>query len=412
MRALLSTSIGLLLTVALATPAIALPGTTADAGVYMVDGPVVHDVVVVAGKAWIGGRFSNVLNGSGSQVASATGLTVFNGDGTLAASLHSALPALTGSSAKVYDMSLGPNGILYVAGTFGYSFGGKSYKNLVGIDPATGSVVAAYNAIGLRAVLATSDYVYAGGTSLQRYALSGGAASGSWHAMRAYIDSSLRGHSTAAIFREIEQISSSTLLVVGQFDWIDVKDAAHEKKVAVKVDVATGEPELGPESWAVDCTCADQNTAAFGLAIETADGIAYVAAGGNDWMGAFRISDGSRLWQTDVNGSAQEITLYDGSTLVVGGHWTSIEDDGAGDQGGNECPARSAASQEPCWLQPRLAAISRTTGFPDASWAPNVCCLYRGVWALAVEGSMVHVGGEFTKLDGESGPERYYGRYS
>jgi hypothetical protein len=397
-----------------AAPAWALPSSVADEGVYMVDGPVVHDVVVHpgTGNAWIGGRFSAVLNQSGSEVASASNLTVFDPAGKLATSLHDGLPNLAGSGATVFDLSLGPNGVLYVAGKFTYTQGGKSFKNLVGINPNTAAIVATYNVGALKSVLATADYVYAGGTKLFRMGLNGGKAGGEWHSITALADPNLRGHKMQPAFREIELASPDTLLVVGQFDWIDEKDTAHEKKVAVKVDVATGQPQLGPGSWGVQCTCARQSSAAFGLAVDVAGDVAYIAAGGNDWVGAFGLSTGARIWQTDTNGSAQDVAIFDGSTLIVGGHWTYIEDDGPDDESGNECPARNVEDPTPCWAQARLAAISRVDGMPDTSWTPQPCCLYRGVWAIAVEGARVHIGGEFTKLDSAPGPERYYGRFS
>jgi hypothetical protein len=404
--------LGFILIVAMPTAAIAAPSSTADDGVYMVDGPVVNDIVVHAGNTWIGGKFSDVENQSGNSVAGATGLTVFDGAGTLVGSLHAAIPNLGGSKPTVFDLSMGPNGVLYVAGTFNYSYGGKNFKNLIGIDPSTGAVAATYASSALKSVLATSDYVYGGGKKLWRFNLNGGSAGGSWHTMTAYADGSIRGHQMNPAFREIEQISDSTLLVVGQFDWIDGQDGAHEKKVAVKVDATTGQPDLGSGSWTLQCDCVRQESSAFGLALDVADGIAYVAAGGNDWVGAFQVSDGSRIWQTDTNGSAQDVAVYDGSTLVVGGHWTYIEDDGVSDQSGAECPARNASNPDPCWAQARLAMISRVDGMPDKTWTPAPCCLYRGVWATVVAGTTVHIGGEFTRLDAESGPEHYYGRFS
>lgn len=72
---------GLLTTLAiLLLPGTALagvPSSTALDGVFMVDGPVVHDVVLHGSNTWIGGRFEGVENQNGSRVASATGLTVF-----------------------------------------------------------------------------------------------------------------------------------------------------------------------------------------------------------------------------------------------------------------------------------------------------------------------------------------------
>jgi len=398
--------------IASASPASALPTSVADAGVFMVDGPRVDDIAQVGSQTWIGGNFDKVLNGKGSVVASASGLTVLDGYGRLIATTNDALPALGGKVRDVYDLSVAPNGTLYAAGRFTYTSGGTTYRNLIGIDPASGRIVSRFNARPLKSVLATSGYVYGGGRKLWRFAPTGGTPDGSWHAITAYVDTSLRGHRTAPSFRAIERVDRTRLLAVGQFDWIDGKDAAHQKKVAVMVDVRTGRPDLGSGSWSIRCPCARQSKAAFGLAADIADGVIYVAAGGNDLVVAVRPSDGSLLWQTDVNGSAQAVAVYDGSTLIVGGHFTSIEQSGAGDTGAGECPDRHASNQAPCWLQPRLAAVSRSTGLAIKTWAPNVCCLYRGVWATTVEGAAIHVGGEFKKLDNDRGPEYYYGRFS
>jgi hypothetical protein len=388
--------------------------SVADEGVFMVDGPVVHDVVVHpgTGNAWIGGTFSEVQNASGSKVASASNLTVLDPSGGLVSSIHTNLPNLTATKPVVFDLSLGPNGVLYAAGKFNYTHGGKSFKNVVGIDPNTGAIVATYNVGAMKSVLATSSHVYAGGKKLWRLGLNGGVAGGGWHQITALVDQSLRGHTISPAFREIELAGDGNLVVVGQFDWIDEKDAAHQKKVAVKVNPANGQPDLGSGSWSVQCSCARQASAAFGLAVEIAGTVVYVAAGGNDWIGAFDLGTGARIWQTDTNGSAQDLAIYDASRLIVGGHWTYIEDDGPNDESGNECPARGVSNPDPCWDQPRLAAISRVDGLPDKSWTPKPCCKYRGVWATTVEGSRVHIGGEFVKLDDAPGPERFYGRFS
>jgi hypothetical protein len=411
-RLALSAALAALFVLGLQLPAsAAVPSSTADAGVYMVDGSVVHDVVIESGNAWIGGHFSAVENQNGSNVASASGLTVFGPSGSLLGGIHGDLPNFGGNE-MIFDLSLGPNGILYVAGNFSYTSGGKTFRNLVGINPDTGRIAATFNASTLKAVLATSDGVYAGGKRLWRFGLGGGSSQGSFHSMSAIVDPDLRGHKTTAGFREIEQVGDNTLIVVGAFDWIDEQASSNQKKVAVKVNATTGEPDLGAGSWSIECSCAGPSTAAFGLAIDVSDGVAYIASGGNDWTGAFRVSDGSRLWQTDTNGSAQDIAVADASTLIVGGHWTYIEDDSAGDQGAGECPPRTASNPDPCWEQPRLAALDRSNGLPNKAWTPSPCCLYRGVWATTVQGSIVHIGGEFTRLDGESGPEHFYGRFS
>jgi hypothetical protein len=388
-----------------------VPSSTAAEGTFMVNGPVVNDILVVGGRTWIGGSFSQVLDDQGDPGASASNLTVFDSSGQLDTSLHGNWPNLSGTASTIYDLSLGPNGVLYVGGKFSYSVGGRSYKNLIGISPITGNIVAAFRAHGLKSVLATATGVYGGGVKLKRFSLLGGNADPLFHQMTVYLNTQIRGHATTAGIREIEELNATELLVVGAFDWIDGQDADHEKKVAVRVNALTGEPQLGPGSWSLQCQCARQESAAFGLALDVAGDIVYVAAGGNDWIGAFRVADGTRIWQTDTNGSAQDLAVYDDTTLIVGGHWTFIEDDGPSDDSGAECPARNVRDPAPCWAQARLAAISRTNGLPDTAWTPRMCCLYRGTWAITVDGTSVHVGGEFTSLDDATGPERFYGRF-
>jgi len=378
----------------------------------MVNGPRVDDIAQVGAATWLGGAFSEIQDAAGNNVDPAHGLAVLDASGVENTTIQHALPALNGSKVNVFDLSLAPNGVLYAAGTFSYACGSKICKNLIGIDPSTGTVVDTFTAPGLHAVLATADYVYAGGRKLQRYSLTGGKPDATWHQLTTYVDTSLRGHSTNPHIRAIDVADDTRLIVAGQFDWFDGTDDAHQKKVAVMVETTTGNPDVGPTSWTVSCACARQTTAAFGLAVQVVSGVAFIGAGGNDWAGAYSIVDGSQLWQTDANGSVQDLTVYDDSTVIVGGHFTSIEITGSGDDTASECPARSLSDQSPCWKQPRLAAISRSSGLANQGWAPVVCCLYRGVWATTVAGATLHVGGEFNKLDADTAPENYYGRFS
>jgi len=396
-----------------ALPASALPSPTPDTGVYMVNGPRVDDIAQVGTDTWLGGAFTQIQNANGANLHAVDGLAVLDASGAESTTVQP--PTLNGSKVDVYDLSLGQNGVLYAAGTFSYPCGSKTCKNLIGINPATGSVAASYIAPGLRAVLATSDGVFAGGRKFQKYPLTGTAAKPviGWHQLTTYIDGTLRGHTTNPQIRAIDETGDGRLIVVGQFDWIDATDAAHEKKVAVMVDPATGTPDLaanGGPIWTINCDCARQSSSAFGLGVDVDSGVAYIGAGGNDWAGAFSISDGSMLWQTDANGSVQDIAVYDASHVILGGHYTSVEISGPTDSGGAECPSRNLADQSPCMLQPRLAAVSRTNGLGDQNWRPTVCCLYRGVWATTVDGTTLHIGGEFTTVGGTK--HDYYARFS
>jgi hypothetical protein len=54
----------------------------------------------------------------------------------------------------------------------------------------------------------------------------------------------------------------------------------------------------------------------------------------------------------------------------------------------------------------RLADYSRDGALQ--SWNPSVTGKYNGVWAMALEGSSLHIGGEFTKVHGV--PQTHYAR--
>ena len=68
-------------------------------------------------------------------------------------------------------------------------------------------------------------------------------------------------------------------------------------------------------------------------------------------------------------------------------------------QGSGTC-GDNAHPNKQCLNQPRLAALDTSNGHVDASWRPQICCMYNGVWMLLVDGGHLHVGGEFTKAGG------------
>ena len=157
----------------------------------MVDGQV-RAIATAGGHLWIGGAFGHLLTSGGGQGPTAPGIAALDPSTSNPASGVS-LPALTGGGRFVYDFSLGPDGVLYVAGNFTYQFGAKSYQNLVGIDPKTGKIVAAFSTASLRCVFAMPDRVLVGGAQLWAYSLSG-AKIGSFKPLVPKVDNSLRHH--------------------------------------------------------------------------------------------------------------------------------------------------------------------------------------------------------------------------
>lgn len=356
---------------------------------YMADAQV-RAIQPAGGRIWIGGAFGHLLTSSGGSGPAVPGIAALD-PVTGAPAGGVSLPALGGSGRFVYDFALSGN-VLYAAGKFTYRSGGKTYKNLVGLNAQTGAIVSRFNAPSLRCVWATSTRVLVGGSRLRAYS-PGGAKIGSFHELVPKIDDSLRGHNTPSLIRDIE-VSGTTAFAVGQFDFIN----GQPKKVAVKFDPSTG----NVSSWKVGAV--DQQSGAFGIQLEIAGSRLYVAAGGSDFTAAYSVADGHQYWKTDTSGSTQTVVSWDANTLVIGGHFQWVEFQGSGTCGDNKHPNTD------CLHQPRLAILDAATGHVDTGWRPEICCLYNGVWKLAVDAGRLHVGGQFTKAGGRS--QKFYARFS
>lgn len=379
-----------------ATPAAAaLPDTTPD-DTWMVNARV-RALEQAGGLVWLGGTFTSLLNTKGDPISAVTGLAALTPAGVPASV---APPAFT--DFQVWDMHLGPDGVLYVAGRFKYLHGGKTYRNLVGLDPTTGSVVHTYRTALLKSVHADGTTVYAGGVMLTAYDISTGAPVPDFAPIEVLVDDSLRAHTTLERIRDITPWGQ-WLVATGQFDFVKVDGAWDPHKVFFRFDPSTGavDPAWAPANIR-------QASAAWGHEVLVEAQVIYSAAGGSDYVAAYDLSTvdaqgrAPKLWHTDTSGSAQTLARWDADALIVGGHFQWVEDDDTPQCGSNATPNVG------CWYQPRLVALDRATGRAITSWTPSVCCLYNGVWATMAEGARLHLGGEFTKVGGIE--QRFYAR--
>lgn len=354
----------------------------------MVDS-VARSVTFAGGSVWVGGEFDAVLRPNGSRGHAVPGLTALHprtGDPA-----RVTMPRLR-SNPVVYDMSLGPGGVLYLAGEFTYAIGRRSGENLVGIDPSTGAVVRDFSTPKLWSVLATAERIYAGGKRLQAYR-SNGSLDARFSAVELRVDDSLRSHKATEQVRDLLAYGGD-VIVIGKFDYIN----GSPQKVAVRIDARSGQPV----PW--DLGGIRQESAAFGHAGVVSGDRLYVAAGGSDFTAAYRASDGSQVWKTDTSGSSQTLTVFDRSTLIVGGHFQWVARSTGQQCGDNKHP------NPRCFNQPRLVAMKLTTGQVNTSWRPEICCAYNGVWGLADRRGSLHVAGVFTKAGGRA--QQGYARFS
>jgi hypothetical protein len=125
-------------------------------------------------------------------------------------------------------------------------------------------------------------------------------------------------------------------------------------------------------------------------------------------------------WVRDTSGSTQTVEVTD-VKLVVGGHFCAVADQG-GDRCGAGRPGDVDQKGNPilnpygeCPMRQGIAAYS-LQGVLAPNWAPAYSGSYCLVWALRVEGSRLHTGGESRRSAGwcrtRTHGSRRLGRYS
>ncbi|HET9310541.1 MAG TPA: hypothetical protein VFP41_04860 [Actinomycetota bacterium] len=373
----------------------AIPSTQPDQ-VGMVDGRV-RAIAVVGNRVWVGGTFGTLRDADGGAVATVSNLAVF--DAVTGAPVTSlAVPNVTkGSGAgTIYDLSLGPDGLLYLAGTFD-RVGGLARKNVAAIDPGSGAVTGfAPNTSAAKSVLATSGAIYVGTSRLLSFERNGSPSPG-YTPPQMQTDPSLRGHNTPPQVRDMVLVGSSVIAAC-QCDSTVENGAAKNARAAIKVDANTG----AVQDWTPGNLSASSAAFGIGLVVQNHPGsgkpTVYLAAGGSDFVAAYDVATGEQVFKTDTSGSAQAVAWLDGM-LYVGGHFQWIAT-----QRSQSCQDNSNPNTS-CHHAPRLVVIDPGDGRvvpAEDPWNPGICCRYNGVWALTPDPGRgrLHVGGEFTKAGG------------
>jgi hypothetical protein len=405
----------LLLLVAPGSLALApLPSDVQNSG--MVDRPGAADqsntvavrAIAQAGDiVWVGGLFDEVDGPGGGWVADAANLAAFDASTGLLANVHLPLVTSTKGVAEVFDMSLGPDGDLYIAGQFD-AVDGQTRHGVAAIDPATGALTTfAPSVNNAHAVLATTSTIYVGGTKLFAFRLNGTRPAG-YVPPLVETTASLRTEMTSAQFRDIAKLGS-TLVAACQCDSLKDRNGVHAVKAVVELDAATGDLT----SWKPQSLGPSNPASGLSVIIHafpgSTDPTVYLAAGGSDFTAAYDFVTGERRWLQDTSGSSQAVVWYRGY-LVVGGHfdWTQAP-------GGPKC-GTNGQPDHGCLFTPRLVAMNATTGEilldPNGRpWNPGICCRYNGVWALfrGNDGQTLNVGGEFTETGGTWSCKRAWG---
>jgi hypothetical protein len=368
--------------------ALALPSETPDQ-TPMVNGTV-RAIEQVGTNIWLGGKFTQIKQRDGTVVASVSNLAVFDSQTTQYVKIA---PKLSGTGSEVWDMSIYGQNVL-IAGKF--SGPTSTQKNLVLVDGKTGEVIRWYNAPTLKSVLAASDLgrVYGGGVSLSAFELSGKKL---WTKAKTTVDSSLYStNAPSPSYRDLE------LDADGQTIWAACAcDAVDGKAAKALVKLSTG--GVHDASW-----LAAADPPSWGMSVVEANGALYLGAGGSDYLAEFSKTDGGKpTWVRDTSGSLQVVEVMEGQ-LVIGGHFWEVADH-PDDKCGHGRSKPELDPNDECQTRKGIAAYS-FEGVLDPNWNPKYAGKYSLVWALHVEGTRLHTGGEFLTVNGVT--QNYYARFS
>jgi hypothetical protein len=373
--------------------ALALPSETPDQ-TPMVNGTV-RAIEQVGTNIWLGGNFTQVKQRDGSVVANVSNLAVFNSQTDQYVNIA---PKLGSKDSEVWDMTLydenkqieGDENVL-IAGKF--SGPSSTQNNLVlvkGAGPEAGKVIRWYNAPSLKSALAAPDLgrVYGGGVSLSAFELGG---TKLWSRAKTTVETTRYPDAPTPGYRDLELDESTD----GQTIW-----------AACACDAVDGKPakalvKLSTEGVHISSWLADADPASWGLSVAKANGELYLGTGGSDNLAEFSKADGKINWMRDTSGSVQVVEVMD-SQLVIGGHFWEVADQLA-DQPDDFCGhGRSKPELDPndeCQTRKGIAAYS-FEGVLDPEWNPTYAGKYSLVWALHVEGTRLHTGGEFLTVNG------------
>ena len=375
--------------------ALALPSETPDQ-TPMVNGTV-RAIEHVGTNIWLGGKFTQVKQRNGTRVASVSNLAVFDSQ---TGEYVDIAPKLGGTGSEVWDMTIYGDDVL-IAGNF--TGPTSTQKNLVRVDGTTKKVEQWYNAPSLKTVLAAPNpsapggegRVYGGGVSLSAFELSG---TKLWTAYKTTVNTTLYPDAPTPGYRDLElDADGQTIWAACACDAVDGKAA----KVLVKLRT---DGEQDTSSW-----LAEADPASWGMSLVEANGALYLGAGGSDYVAKYDNSPtatGSRSWVRDTSGSVQVVEVMDGQ-LVIGGHFWEVAD-----EPNDFCGHGRSTELDPnnqCQTRKGIAAYS-FEGVLDPDWDPLYAGKYSLVWALHVEGSRLHTGGEFLTVNEVT--QNYYARLS
>jgi outer membrane protein assembly factor BamB len=359
-----------------------IPDTT-----WMTNGAV-RAVAQYGNVIWLGGQFTELREkppGKGGQVIHVVNLAAV--DARTGAPIPGVtMPAVRGDGTVtpiVYALQVAGDR-LFIGGAF-TSVAGQNRSNLAALNAATGALVTGFKPqIGtVWSLTADATRLYAGGAfsavnGIRRLRLAAFFLNGtldlSWSASA---DERPRDMAVSP--------DGQSLFVVGHFNNVAGHDGVWKPRDSVaRLSLATG----AVLPWVAGCPCSAQ---VFGMGIDLVGNRVYVGMGGSDWVAAYDLTNGGKIWHTDTNGQVQDVRVM-GDRLIVAGHYRYV--------------APAPGTQYNCYSNPgscvRRSKLSAMTldGRLDFNWDPEMRWDYDGVWRVHVNGSQLYAVGEFQRVNG------------
>ena len=387
MRKSVQLLVSMILAVLLASGvALALPSESPDQ-TLMVNGPV-RAIEQVGNNVWVGGKFTQVQRRDGTKVADISNVAVFD---SVTGSYVDIAPTLcagcttTNVNPPVRDIDVYGDDVV-----IGGEFPGptSTQRNLLVVDGATGELVRWYNSDRrLYSVLAAPDLgrIYGGGLNLSAFDVATGKRL--WSRAQTFVDQSIHSHNPPVGYRDLER-DGSTIWGACACDDLSVSPS---KALAVLKLNTEGERDT---SWVADVVAPDIE----GFSVTQSADKLYVGVGGTDYIAQFSKATGAREWKMDTSGSTQVVEVMDGQ-LVIGGHFVEVADNPNDRCGGRSPDPGTLDPFGECQTRKGLAAYS-FNGALEPNWDPVYAGQYNLLWALHVEGTRLHTGGEFLSVNG------------
>lgn len=366
-----------------ASPAAAVtPLPSVASSSYQANGRVTA-IVTVGNVVYLAGRFTS-LRPAGSPAGS--GEVARNRLAAVNRDTGALLPWNPNADNDVYALAVSPDGATIYAGGLFTKVGGASRKRVAAIGASTGAVTSWAPTVEgkVYALAAVGSRIYLGGT----VTAVNGQARGRLAAVSTLgvLDSAWHPAADGTV-RALAVGTDGSVLVGGEFF---VVDGTSRSKHLVRLDPATGAQRQwnwmpGYDVWAI---------------IPTSTTIYLGGNGAGGHLAAHSATTGGKLWQSQTDGGVQAIALV-GDVLIGGGHFDTVcatsTTTGSGGGGGFHCQQQLA-------VRHKLMSVSTATGALDP-WNPGANSNL-GVFALAVSGGKLLVGGDFTAI-GSKNQQRY-----